>query len=292
MRFGAHVPDSQLGKGFGEKVKHAVIAAAHEKAKAMLDPDDMISPDQFDHFDTAMIARDMQYVEEREALFAETETEESAQRRMAAEVLEAIITEQTELANWLGENVSTVRASRYDDIANGVDTIAEFSQETSTSYLALAIDATYADPSEKLARIRKEIDRGTLTQVKYFRSSDGTYIGSLQKIPRVVIGVSYEQIVELAKLWVNGKKDELAMHPVQLQIIEEIILQLRVYMAYAAKLGKTDIVEIYQRQLRLVESVGKTPEKRKVAAQHGVQDFRAKDKVFDRLVAVLRTFGE
>ena len=290
MRFGLPPSDTRLEKAFGEKRKKEILVKAHEKAKDVFDEEDVISPDQFGHFDPAMIARDMKFVKEREKMFAEGETDDSKQRRIAAEVLEAIIIEQTELANWLGESVSTVRASRYDDIANGVDTIAEFAQEMSTAYLALAIDATYGDPSEKLARIQKEIARGSLTQVKYFKSSDGTYVGSLQKIPRVVVGVSQEQIVELATLWVSGKKDELATHPVQLQIIEEIMMQLRAFMAYAEKLGKTDIVEIYQRQLRLIESIQQSPEKQKIAKFHGTRDFRATDRVFDGLVVGLRTF--
>jgi hypothetical protein len=175
--------------------------------------------------------------------------------------------------------VRTRKASRYDDVVNGVDTIAEIEQENSTSHLALAIDVTHGVMlQKKFDRIKREIDEGTLTTIKYFENSDETFRGRLLKVPRVVLGVEKSAVVELAGLWNAGKNKELATHPVQVQLIEEITVQLQSCLEYAQKTGKGDIARVYERQLRIIEGIANQPDKKKLRAQVEADTSREPDR--------------
>ncbi|MEK7120983.1 MAG: hypothetical protein AAB840_02730, partial [Patescibacteria group bacterium] len=86
---------------------------------------------------------DLRYVESMEKLFEETMAKDPEELRniyKLGTILEAIVVEEGELANWFGENTTTIVPSRFDDIRNGIDCIVEFDEgENSASHLALGI---------------------------------------------------------------------------------------------------------------------------------------------------------
>lgn len=250
-----------------------IIDLAYKKAQEVLASEESIDPQQFDNFDPATIARDVEYVKRMEAVFVQQNNADMQEAKQFGLILEAMIHEQAELNDWLGEEVTTVKASRFDDIANGIDSIAEFHRDGGVSHLALAIDVTHGDPTRKLIKIREEIDAGRLSEIKYFASSDGNFQGSLKKVPRVIVGADRKTIIDLAQLWTENKKTDLAKHPVQLQLLDEIILQLRTFINYAEANGKDAVIDIYRKQLRLVESIRQSPRKLELAQQEGAQDY-------------------
>ena len=134
---------------------------AYERAQAVLEKE-RIDPEKFRDYDKDMIARDKEYVLKREAQFKMRATPESQKTKKIATVLEAIIHEQTELSDWLGPDASTVSTSRYDDIANGTDTIVRFQREDEAdAHLGLAIDVTFSpDIREKLDGVKEDIKHG------------------------------------------------------------------------------------------------------------------------------------
>lgn len=272
------------------KHRERITQAAHKKALEQFEDDDTIDPANFKDYDKSIIVDDLRKVREREAQFAAQETPETERARKYATILEGIIHEQVELSDWLGPDVMTRKASRYDDIFNGVDSIAEFESDDNPAVLALSLDVTYAHPEKKLKRIRNEIDADTLSRIKYFESSDGRFQGSLSKVPRVIIGTDFLQIERLATLWVEGKKTELANDPVQWIILNEIASQLRAFQAYAQRNGRPRTAQIFAQNLRLIERVMDLPDKRALMRDPATQDALEKDRVHGALQSTLSRF--
>jgi hypothetical protein len=117
-------------------------------------------------------------------------------------LFEAIIDNQIEDNDLMGPNASVIIPSRFDDIANGIDSIVEFKQRQTTSHLALAIDVTKSKESlsKKFERIRNSIKTGDLSRARYFRSKSGGFRGELSNIPRVVVGAAHPAVEDISSL--------------------------------------------------------------------------------------------
>jgi len=99
-------------------------------------------------FNKETIEKDIAYVKRTEESFVKNSLPEREDARKLAMIFEAIIHEQSELSDWLGPDVITRKASRFDDLGNGIDTIAEFARPDGD--LILAIDVTTTNPTKKL----------------------------------------------------------------------------------------------------------------------------------------------
>ncbi len=288
--------ESRLDASFARKrvekeqsAEHAFIEEAHNRAIENFEDEGEIDPTTFKNYGRGMVSEDLKYVARMEKIFEAQQTPFEAEAKKLATIFEAIIHEQIELNNWLGDKVTTRKASRYDDIKNGVDTIAELEHDAGgTSHLALALDITYSNPMKKLDAIRTQIDKGTLTEVKYFESSDGGVKGTLSRVPRVVIGADRPAVLELAHLWMEKKGKGLADHPMQMQILDEIAIQLTKFAEYARSQSKIDIAEIFERQLRLVNNIYE--QKKELSNKPGIRSYGDTDVVFQRIISDLKTF--
>ena len=202
------------------------------------------------------IAKDRSRVERLKATFkAGSErlpAKEQTRHRLSlkrGEALEAIIAEQGELSEWFGPNAMTARATEFDDFVNKVDIVIEFAPEAEKSQaaeenmgrIAFGIDAS-DNPSgiaKKIAVNRARI-AGKLppSNVKYFRSQVTDYKGPLERIVPVVVGLEGKNMADLVRLQgmllsgVNAKEtsEQLASHPAQRVLVEEIAAQLKWYM--------------------------------------------------------------
>lgn len=189
-------------------------------------------------------------------------------KRELAEIFEAVFYEHAEMSDWLGPNATVTKASRYDDIKNGVDSIVEFAPDedkSRTSHLALAVDVTTSRSDdviwEKIARIKQEISSGSLTRVKYFKSENLDIRGELQNVPRTIIMAdAWKTAKELGALFVKKENKKLAEHPIQHQIIDELLLQFRAFGDYAKKEGQEDIYRKYKRLADIVLAIKKEKE--------------------------------
>lgn len=235
---------------------HPIIAEAYKKAKSLIDKD-AIKPQNFIHpYGDISVQNDIALVNKLSAKF---ETDEP--HKKYADVFEGIMYEHIEQSNWFGDTASTIKTSLYDDYVNQVDLIVEFSEESQAlSHLGLAVDVTFGtiDMQEKFEKIRQEILSGKLTEVKYFESEHSRHKGLYQRLPRVVIGVERDRVVELAALWLNPKrKKEFANHPIQKVILQEIVLQLEKFLEFARTSGEeaADLVPIFERELSIVRGI-------------------------------------
>lgn len=263
-----------------EALEDRVVSEAYREAKERFDKE-RIEPESFkDLYPEESIKEDVELASKLEERFAETADSETGHLAL---ILEEIFSEQIELNEWLGGGVTTKKASRYDDFVNGVDEIVEIEEENSINHLAVAVDVTFGtNLYKKFERIKNEIQSGELTTVKYFENSEGTFKGKLSKVPRVIIGTSKENIIQLAKLWIEHNNKELSQHPVQLEILDEIVLQLEAYKNYAEKLNKEDVARIFDRQLAIAKKIRSSENKTNLRKKADLS-YRNEDRVFEAI---------
>ena len=270
----------------GNPGEHPVIVAALEKARAMIH-ENAINPSDFVNlYGSENVERDLKEVVSLKKRFDTNEASESTFK--ASEVFEAIVFEQVELSNWLGDHAETIRTSEFDDIVNGVDLVVEFTEDSSTNHLALGVDVTFGTTSigKKFDRIRKEIDADNLATVKYFESHG--FKGSLRQLPRVVIGVERDTVIALAGLWSRQEKKKLGNHFVKDIIMQEIERQLRTFLVYAQSNGATAAVKSYTQALGTIKNIRENTPIDTTSKDR--QDAISKDRVFQEIKNQLITF--
>lgn len=227
--------------------QHEVIVATYQQAEKVLNDAAFDLDDFSDFYQEDEIAADKVTVTKAKERFVN----EGAKK--CATVLEAITFEHIEMSNWLGEGVITHKTSDYDDIVNGVDLVAEITLPNQY-HLAMGVDITFSKSvTDNFERIRNEIQGDKLGVVKYFDSS--SVRGTLKNIPRAIINVDASTVIELAYLWKDKKNAELALHPIQHLILDELEHQFRVYMNYAEHVGSTNAHKVYRSALGVVRGI-------------------------------------
>lgn len=273
--------------------ENVTIDKMHDKAQKSL-REDVVDPVEFielyqkynnKKYSPNSIKNDQKYVKTMEEKFAREDVPEQAKYNKLATILEVILHNQAELNNWLGSDAATIKTSRFDDIANGVDTIVEFNKDKqSASHLGLALDATiHSKIYKKIQRIKDEITIGKLAKIKYFKSDKTHYMGSLSQIPRVIIGADSKTVQELGELWLNRKNKELAEHSIQFQILDQILIQLESFEEYAEKCDKPEIAEIYRKSHKIIMEIYEQKEAT-------VNDTGERDSMFEEIKRAMDDF--
>ncbi len=153
---------------------------------------------------TPYTLEDKKYIQQRESQFATT--------ARAHTVLEILMQEMVEAMNWLSVTDKTEQgtrvietfvhpASRYDDIANGVDAVMEWKTSDGTiHYMGFDITAAGSNKviDKKLDKIVEHIQGGELGTIKYFTTSefdkDIQQPKQLHNIPIVIIGIDQDRL--------------------------------------------------------------------------------------------------
>lgn len=193
-------------------------------------------------------------------------------------ILEAIINEQIELNNWLGTEANTQQTCDYDDYENGIDSIVEFEHNDAKQYLGLAIDTTHAGKKgikRKLGRIARDLKQGKLGKLRYFRSTDGNMNGAIRNIPRVIVAIDRTNIIKIAELWIQGKQEELANHPIQFMLLTQIYEQLKAQLALARAFSFEQVEKILQTQVSIIKE--KIKEQSKKIAEIQIKEYLESD---------------
>lgn len=156
---------------------------------------------------------------------------------------------------WFGEKSELVRASKFDDIINGVDMIATIvADDDSARHLAIASDLTFSFPgvSEKFNKILNGVRQGKMAQVKYFNSELLHVTGQLRNIPRTVVGLDVENLNSFLLKWI--KEPELAQLKYGGVMLNQITNQCRAFAAVAGK--KQELVsESYNRAADIIDTL-------------------------------------
>lgn len=273
-----------------QTIEAEVMSQAYRKARERFDSD-RIDPLQFaDVYSREIITTDMEYVRAQETRIESSDNRLDRKLAEHAVILEEIFADQIELNEWLGPEVDTKKASRFDDLRNGVDEIVEMHGYSPSNYLALAIDVTYGKNLEdKFNRIKDEIRRGELSTVKYFEDSQGNH-KPLKKVPRVIIGVDQATLAELAKMWLERDNRSLSTHHVQIEILDEILMQLNAFRSYAIKMNKGEIVKIYDQEIAVIKKIANSEGKTEIR-KNARKDYLENDKVFKAIKAETQKFA-
>lgn len=255
-------PEEAFLSGLSKKIeKERIEKALSERAQEVFRVNPPLDPKDFRDvtgYTEEGIAEDVEYVREMERHFDEENTPEQKEQKKFAKILEAMLNELIELYDWLGPDAATITTSDFDDIKNGVDLVAEFQdkKEKSASHLALAVDVTFArDIGKKIDRIKREIENGELSRIKYFASEFLLHSGELADIPRVIIGADVDTIKNLGTVWLAEDKKALATHEMQKVILEEMQMQLESFAQYARAKKQNGAAEIYEHTLRIIQDI-------------------------------------
>lgn len=230
---------------------------------------DRINPGDFSEenggpYAQSRIERDLAYVTKLEQNFVEQNRSNRDQKNFGwetkkklGEIFEAITIDNIDMNAWFGANAQMIIPTKYDDVVNGIDGVVEFHDERSVGHLALGIDvATSLEGIDrKLQGVKDDIDKGRLSKMDYFYSEAQDIKGQKTNIPQVILAADRQTVRDLMDLWVEEKQKALAKHYIQFQILEEAMIQLKSFQAYAKRKGKNHLVGIYQRDIDCVQMV-------------------------------------
>ncbi|MFA5994321.1 MAG: hypothetical protein WC823_05170 [Parcubacteria group bacterium] len=217
--------------------------------------------------------------------FSKRNSPEEEKAKKFATIFESILNIQAELGNWLGSDTIITPTSLYDDYINHVDMIVEIEQEESaSSHIGLAIDATFSNNLEKkFIEIKEKIAVGKMAEIKYFQSNNGDFKGQLSNIPRAVITADVETITELLELQTAKNKDALNNHWIQFQVLEQLMIQMKFFQEYAEKCQQ----EALAKKLKITHIIISKIYKERVAA---INDFGKRDGANDNILQHLKMF--
>lgn len=187
---------------------------------------------QFSDFKlTPEVRRDQAALENKKQEWARLHGKERSRR---GKIAEALIFHCIEMNDWFGKNCTTVAASEYDDYCRGTDIILEF--DRGDKIVRLAVDVTILpNTREKENEVLEGIERGTLTQLKYFISEMDKTQGQISRLPKIILKMDVPKIQELSRLIASGNKEKLAQSKIKEDLVEEAEKQLMEQIGHAQK---------------------------------------------------------
>lgn len=247
-----------------------VLEAAYRKA--LETETDVIDPKEFEEIVDAKVMRahEQEVAYLRGIFDRQKEHPETAEVHKLGKILEAIVIEQIELNEWLGANVNTQQTCEFDDYCNGIDFVTEFNQDGALRHVGFAIDATHGKQQAiqlKLEKIRSQLNRGELGEVFYFQTIDKSIQGRKRFIPKIVLALEKQHVIDIARLWVRGEQRSLAEHPIKQIIVQEIVDQLAGQLEYAHALEKrgnakaAKLIDVLSSQLEAMKRIASLQQK-------------------------------
>ncbi|MDA8596875.1 hypothetical protein N9L26_00890 [Candidatus Pacebacteria bacterium] len=248
------------GPKFNEGIiGHQLLQLATLRANKLRESYSLKMKPFFDHYGTEAVKHDYSEVLRKNKI---TRSERlkgyQSQEKQVADVFEMLFLEAADQESWLG-NSELTKASEYDDKFNGVDMLATlFDEEERAAHLELSTDLTFGTVAseKKLERILSDIENGKLAHVKYFHCDHNGYTGSLQDVPRTVIGFDRKNLPEFIRARVHETQDVDTHRDIALY---QLWVQLRMFRDYADnKLGEHRVRRNYNRTFIHIEKIVKS----------------------------------
>jgi hypothetical protein len=208
--------------------------------------------------------------------------------------LEYLIKEKAELNCWLGEDFLITETSKYADIMERTDAVAETETDEDVQRVALTIDCTIDHNTFPGGRLTSKLEgnfrniTSRKNEVKYFESQIDGRKGSIFCVP-VVLGLENFHVTEL----MDHKSESrfLVETPAQVAMLREIRMQLEAYTYLLKHEGDIRANSDYRQQT--LEEVGRISrlidgalvEKMTFLADRGISgnkiyDYLVKDQVY------------
>lgn len=160
-----------------------------------------------------------------------------------AEETEFCLMEAFQNFGWFSEEVTVSPASDFDDLFRGVDFVLTFADDPRRA-ARLAVDVTIAFDAdiivEKERRIRDRLERGQMTEVKYFVDDQDKAATGRIKAPHIVIAVLPIVAEEFRDLIAKGRSlsfiDQKRIEEIKTELLARIDEQLRKYIDFLSTL--------------------------------------------------------
>ncbi|MBU0611935.1 hypothetical protein KKA39_02385 [Patescibacteria group bacterium] len=195
-------------------------------------------------------------IEEKESSSGQRELERKSGSFALSEISQAIVVDQINNYGWLKDFKATM-TSDYDDLSVGIDAVLKSKNEK--GYLGAAFDFTSSvNPMIINKKIRDEWDfrikKGSVPTVKYFRDPDTQKQQSLV-VPKFIIGISREDVENMARAYLENREDSLAEYRLQYLIIEQIEVQLNYILDFYDKHKNGKNFGLARKQYQTVEKI-------------------------------------
>lgn len=158
-------------------------------------------------------------------------------------VFEAAFLDLASRHNWFGHKSEVQKASRYDDIINGVDMITTvLDKENNARHFEIATDITMsaAGLATKFNKIKSDVYRGKLAEINYYHSDLLDFTGTLRNIPRTVIALDHKNMHQFLTHWLN--EPELAQRQFAQIALQQISAQAKGFAGYAKQIHGEDSI--------------------------------------------------
>lgn len=167
-------------------------------------------------------------------------------------IFEAILHMRLEKGDWI-DGVHAKKTNEFDDFVHGIDEVVRVvDPETNKEKFSFAVDALTVGGGllnvgieKKMNKIENDIKLGHLPEVKYFLDEQTGQVG-IKDIPKIVIAAGVNTIQDLNESWMERNMQEVAKHPLQIQILEQIIEQAKIIGDFAKRNGREEIAKKYE----------------------------------------------
>jgi hypothetical protein len=128
--------------------------------------------------------------------------------------------------SWFGEHSEITKASKFDDIMNGVDMITTVLDKTnSVRQFEVATDLTISSHGvvKKFTQLADKVREGELAEINYYHSDILGYTGRLRDVPKTLIALDPRNMQSFLRNWMQ--EPELAQEQFSQVMLQQIATQ-------------------------------------------------------------------
>jgi bisphosphoglycerate-dependent phosphoglycerate mutase len=262
-------------EGF-EEVGYVLHERAYQRAEQIYDQkmkgrhmkdfvgDEPYTEEAMKRIEDRVVQIEVEFAEQVERLPEDLRQKHEMSKKLA-DCLEGVI---LNVKTWFGPTSKVYPTTRFDDYVNGVDLVAERMNGDIANHHGFALDITYAGYNtilKKLNRIADKLKKGKMGKVDFFKTNDGKFKGQLNGIPLVVIGADGNTMRGLVNMFAEGSDEEIEDHPVQFQIVDQVLMQCDFFINFAETIEKKEVkdrvIEAYRILRRDFELIKKLKER-------------------------------
>ncbi len=236
----------EVGKGLSEQFE--------DIKRSRINPEDFRGVKFFtdDEIDT-----DLAFVERKEKAFEEEAVDSPPEQKIQyenAQVIEAMFPMVIRDFDWLGQNTNIVWTSRYDDIAFGIDSVAQIMEPNESWNVGMEIDFTSSENEMmgKVKEIESRMQNGRMCSVKYF-DSPSTGKRKNMKMPKIAFGAPRSEVENfisvVADAYLSKNKEsaqnELRNHKLKKRFLELTGNQLKAFGGVAMDVGNMEYARFH-----------------------------------------------
>ncbi len=169
-------------------------------------------------------------------------------------IYEAAFLDSASRHKWFGDRSEITKASKYDDIMNGIDMVTTIMDEkNSAKHFEVSSDLTISKhgAAEKFNRIANDVRRGKLATLNYFHSDLIGFTGKISDVPRTVVSLDRENLNRFLTNWL--KEPEMAQEQMGRLMLSQISSQADGFAGLAQNVHGSDS-RIYHRYKNVYET--------------------------------------